>query len=161
MTQKAITLVSAEFTRPADTTAYAAGDAVSNSTSAPVLMEFTAAPHNGERGIIRSLRFTKSDNDTTNADFRVHLFSVAITAVNDNAAFSLAFADRGNRIGHIDIADTDLIGGAANEAYRSDFVLPFECASNDNKLYALIEARGAYTPGSEEQFFVELGLDLH
>ena len=47
---------SASFTRPADTTAYAANDAIADSTSAPTLLSFALYKYNGGQGYIVKTR---------------------------------------------------------------------------------------------------------
>src|SRR5580692_2188297 len=68
--------VSTNFTRPANTTAYTAGDAVNNSTSAPVIMTFSnCARFNG--GTLRlSTAILNSSNapPATPPNFTLYLF---------------------------------------------------------------------------------------
>src|SRR5688572_28049103 len=94
---------SATFTRPADTNAYAASDAVSNSTTAPVALTFTnVARVNAGSGYITTARLLKNGTTTANANFRLYLFNTSPTAINDNAAFTLLWANRATCIGYID-----------------------------------------------------------
>jgi hypothetical protein len=81
---------SANFTRPADTTTYAQGDLVANSTTAGSVtpLALTAARVSGGGGVIRKFRLIKSTASLTNAQFRVHLFNALPTVANgDNAAW--------------------------------------------------------------------------
>ena len=71
--------LSASFTRPNDTTAYASGDLVANSTTAgsvvPLQIDLgnVAAVGHGITRITRA-RLTKSGTSPTNANFRIHLY---------------------------------------------------------------------------------------
>ena len=95
--------VSVSFTRPADTTAYTAGDAMGNSTSSALIMDFAnSARVSGGTGIITKARLVKSSNTTTNAAFRLWLFASSPTGANDNAAFALTYASASSRLGYID-----------------------------------------------------------
>ena len=138
-------IVSARFTRPADTTAYASGDLVANSTTAGSV---AAMQFNVGGGVyqIRRVRIYKSGTGVTNASFRAHLYGASPTAANgDNSAWSTSKA--ADYFGSVDVtvdkAFTDGAGGNAT--------CEINCAS-PGTLYALLEARGAYTPASAEVF---------
>ena len=116
------------FARPADTTAYAALDTVSTSTSAPVVITFSnMARINAGSGYITKARIM-TDQKTNTARFRLHLFHTAPTLTNDNAAFPLLWADRANRVGKIDFgamttedATNSTCAESLNEAVRLSF----------------------------------------
>jgi len=76
-------LPSGSFTRPADTTAYASGDLVANSTTstsvAPVALTVgRASTGYAASGMLRKLRLRKTGTSITNAQFRVHLWRTNI-----------------------------------------------------------------------------------
>lgn len=147
---------SASFTRPADTTAYASGDLVANSTTAVsvVALALVAARNEGASGIITRLRLAKSTVSLTNASFRVHLYKANPTEANgDNGAWSTTGAN-GDYIGSFDVTmdkaftDGAMGAGVPGTGNYSQFV-----AANQSKvIYALIEARAAYSPGNAEVF---------
>lgn len=157
-----IVTLGATFTRPADTTAYAIGDLIANNTVAGsvVAIAFPASTrYNATSAMVRRVRLHASNTSLTNASFRVHLYDRIPTISNgDNGAwlttitgylgsfditFDKAFADGAKGIG---------ISGAGAE-------INFTAAPGDNSLYALIEARAAYTPTSAEVF--TLALEIH
>jgi hypothetical protein len=148
--------VSTTFTRPADTTAYAAGDAVSNATSSPAILSFAgAARAAGGSGLILSARHIK--NNTTAASFRLWLYREAATAVNDNVQFPLLWANRSNRIGFIDFAHTT--GGTGSDSSSSLVTfanLPFSLVGT--ALFGQLTTTAGYTPASGEQHFIELSI---
>lgn len=146
---------SANFTRPSDTTAYASGDLVANSTTAGSVtpMSWPVSRVAGSGGMIRRARIRKSGTGITNASFRLHLYSVAPTAANgDNGAWSTSGA--ANYLGAIDVtvdkAFTD--GAAGNGAPNAGSEINF----TSDTVYGLLEARGAYPPASAEVFTVDL-----
>lgn len=149
---------STTFTRPADTTQYAANDAVTNSTSAPTILEFTnAARVSGGSGLILSARHIKNNTATTNASFRLWIYRSTATAVNDNAQFPLLWANRANRIGFVDFTHTTQGTGSDSTSSLVTFVnLPFVAAGTS--LFGLLTATAAYTPASGEQHYVELSV---
>jgi hypothetical protein len=156
-----LTTSTASFTRPADTTAYAAKDAVSNSTTAPTVLTFTGAGRAaGGTGYITGVRLT-TDQSTNGAQFRLHLYAIAPTAINDNAAQTLLWADRAKRIGYIDIGPlvTEGAGSDAAGALNADIRLPYKCDTADTHLYGLLETLTAFTPASAQNFHIALALD--
>lgn len=151
-------VASANFTRPADTTAYASGDLVANSTTAGSVapMSFTAARVAAGSGMIRRARLRKTGTGVTNASFRLHLYTASPTPANgDNAAWSTDKA--ANYLGAIDITvdKTFTDGSAGNGVPNTGAEINFALTSGQI-IYGLLEARGAYTPGNAEVFTVSL-----
>lgn len=150
-----IAISSANFTRPSDTTAYASGDLVANSTTAGsvVPMTFTMRPEN--RGtMIRRVRIKKSGTSVTSASFRLHIYRTAsITCANgDNGAWSTDGV--AGYVGSIDVTvDKAFTDGAQGVGAPSS---GSEMNYDIGTCYGLLEARGAYTPASAEVFTVEL-----
>lgn len=153
---------SATIARPADTTAYASGDLVANSTTAGSVnaLQFSAPRDPGGKGRVVGARVQKSTNSVTNAAFRLHLFSITptFTSAGDNSAMStvVVATDKGY-LGYVDI--TAMTGFSAvawgvGAVDSSRLALPF--VSVATVLYGVVEARGAYTPGSAEVFTVSL-----
>lgn len=149
------------FTRPADTTAYAVDDVVSNSATATTPLTFTNAARtvNGT-GYIVSARMSKSTATVANASFRLWLYrDLPTTPPVDNSPFALLFANRAVRMGFIDFT-LSTAGAGSNSAsdFKVGLNIPF-FAINGRNLYGVLVARGAYTPANGEQFFVEIGLE--
>jgi len=151
------------FTRPADTTQYAVGDLVANSATAASVVALSWTLARGDEGAIdgfvRRVRMWSSDNDVTSASFRLHFYSrnpVSTAPTNgDNGAFAMAVAD-GNSIylGSVDISFDRTVNNS--DAYGAGVpTVGSEMNFTDvTTLYALIEARGTYTPASAEVFTI-------
>ncbi len=150
-----VDIQSVSFTRPNDTTQYASGDLVANSTTAgsvvPMSFSIGRAPRTG--GMIRRARIRKTGTGVTNASFRIHLYLASPTPSNgDNGAWLTDNAL--NYAGAIDVTlDKVFTDGAAgngvpNTGSEINFML--------GTYYGLLEARGAYTPTAQEVFTVEL-----
>lgn len=152
------------FARPGDTTAYAANDAVANSTSAPVILTFTpVARVAAGAGFITKAKL-QTDQSACVARFRLHLFNVANpTIANDNAAFALKWADRASYIGSIDFDACKTEGTGSDTAYsiNSAVRMHFTCASGDQALYGLLETLDAFTPANAQNFRIALATDLY
>lgn len=157
---------SANFTRPADTTAYASADLVANSTAAGsvIPLEYdVGTPVNGRGGMIRRVRLRKSGTSTTNAAFRIHFYKAKPTIANgDNSAWSTNGAT--DYLGAVDVTmdraftDGAVGSGVPNTGAEINFYLD---DVNRNALYALIEARATYTPASGEVFTVVPEIHLY
>ena len=153
-------LTSNTITRPADTTAYASGDLVANSTSAGSVTPFSftnAVRFPGGSVRIERCRIQKSGTSTSNAAFRVHVYSAAPASIanGDNGAWSTSIA------GYIGAFDVTLDRAFTNGAEGAGLTLtstPMTCKASGSAvtLFALLEARGSYTPASAETFTILL-----
>lgn len=154
----AVVNASANFNRPADTTAYASGDLVANSTTAGSVVAMTLAVARVATAsvMIRRLKLRKSGTSVSSASFRVHLFRAAPATVTngDNGVFSVSGA--ADYLGAFDVtidrAFTDGAAGFGVPVVGSDASIKLAAGTS---IYALIEARAAYTPASAEVFTVE------
>lgn len=141
---------SSQLIRPADTTQYAAADAVANSTTAAQIipLSFKIARQNyGSFGISRVHLF-KTKADITSAEFRLYLYSAYPTAAQgDNAAMTPPLGRY--MLGYIDVTADVITGdgatGATNVAWLPK--LPF-----GRTIWGLAQARNTYTPASGEMF---------
>jgi hypothetical protein len=149
--------VSTTLQRPADTAAYAAKDCVSDSTSSPHVLTFSSVARvNGGGGIIQLARLA-TDQAANVAQFRLWLYSAAPTAINDNAALVVTYANAANRLGYIDFYPATTEGSGSDVAYsmRDDLNFQFSLGADAN-IYARLETETAFTPGSGQNFFIEL-----
>ena len=149
-----ISVTSDTFTRPADTTAYASGDLVANSTTAGSVTPLTLKiwPSGSGQTIIQRVRLAKTGTSVANAAFRVHFYQATQTVANgDNAAWSSSGAQ--DYLGNVDVtamyAFTDGANGFGAAAAGAEMRYKLKTGAT---IYALIEARGAYTPASAEVF---------
>lgn len=141
---------SASFTRPADTTAYASGDLIANSTTAGsvVPMQFTVAREAAGSFMIRRVKIATTNASALNAQKRLHLYSAAPTPANgDNGAFSTSGA--ATYLGAFDVTiDRSFTDGACGfgvPVNGSDIVVKLAAGQI---IYGLLEARSAITPAS-------------
>jgi hypothetical protein len=150
---------SANFTRPANTTAYALGDLVANSVTntSVTAMSFTVARVAAGSGMIRRCRIRKSGTSTSSAVFRLHLYNTTPSTITngDNGVFSTSGVDTylGAFDVNVDRAFTD--GAAGNGVPITGNEINFKLASGTT-VVGFLEARAAYTPASAEVFTVDL-----
>lgn len=157
--------ISANFTRPADTTAYAAGDLVANSTTAGsvVPMSFTNAVRSaGDCVRIERVRIEKSSTNLTNASFRLHLFEASPTpTVGDNGVYNNAGVLATNNIlYHAGTFPVTMQWSGSDGAMGIGTPTTGNGATasptSGTSLFGLLEVTGAYTPASGEIFYVVL-----
>jgi hypothetical protein len=142
------TTISVDITRPADTTAYAVNDAFANSTSAPTAGGFELS------GVARGTGKTALLTDVTliysvgTPDFvgELWIFDSAVTAVNDNATFSLSDADAKKLVAVVPFvinksASNNKVGHVGNLNYLCT------CVGTDD-LKFLVKVIQAFTPAS-------------
>lgn len=147
-------VVGGSFTRPADTTAYAAGDLVANSVTAGSVtpISVAAARVNAGTGMIRRIRLTTSSPSTTNASFRVHFYKTSPTFTNgDNAAW---LTTGSTYLGACDVTIDKVFSDGAKGigVPNTGTEINFDTGASTQNIFAVIEARGAYTPTSGETF---------
>jgi hypothetical protein len=149
------------FTRPANTTAYASGDLVANHVTAgsvtPVSLTLdrtTAASTFGIKGV----KLKKSGTGVSNASFRVHLYSASPAVTNgDNEAWLSDNA--ATYLGSVDVTvDKAFSDGAVGVGTATEII---GVSSSAGIIYALLEARGAYTPGNAETFTLSIFGNQH
>lgn len=156
---------SASFTRPANTTAYAAGALVANSTTAGSVIPLAflnVVRTAGDCVRIERARITKNGTSLTNASFKLHLFeTLPVATVGDGGAFNasgvLATSGVLNYPGSfsttLNISGTDgATGNAVPLTGNAITVSP----TLGTTLYGLLEVTAAYTPVSGEVFTVVL-----
>lgn len=161
----AAVVASATITRPADTTAYAARDVISTGAGAVLTFANMGRVVGGSGIILRARMLT--DQKANVSSHRLHLFSVAPTAIADNSPYLLLYANAANRIGMIDfpaMATEDPTNSTAAAAMRpsSDGAYPppnlwYKCAAADTALYGILETLSVFTPASAQNYFIELG----
>lgn len=159
----ALSVPSDNFTRPANTTPYASGNLVANNTTAGSVtpLSWTAARVATGSFLVRRARLKKSNTSTTNASFRLHLFTSAPTIANgDGGAFSTTHS------GYLGAIDLDMTGANGRSFTDAASVIGVPNVGSEinvklasgQTIRGLLEARGAYTPASAEIFTVELEL---
>ncbi len=146
---------SASFTRPDNTTTYADGDLVANSTTAAdtVALKF----HLERGGKIIAARLSKSDATTLTADdFTVHFYgsNPGASAVGDNAAFLTTSVLMADKVGEVIFG---AMVGASDDAFVYKKFGVEDSVSDPipvpgHTVFAYIEVNGAWVPAAEEVF---------
>lgn len=152
---------SATVTRPADTTAYVAGDVVNAATGAVITFSGCARA-NGLGGVIQHAKLVDSANQATKGSFELWLFDTTFTPDNDNAVFTPTDAEMATVVCVINLSSSTFVGDATagdggNVLHQSDVLnRAFTCETADTALYGALVVRNAYTPVSGETFAIQL-----
>lgn len=163
--------VSTEFTRAANATAYTAKDVVGPAVTANLVFTNVGRVVGGT-GYIVGARLMTTDTGVSTVKTRLHLYAEAPTAIADNAAFTLLYANRLKRIGFIDFPALDteaagsdaynsiLVPGQLSPSTKGQLPLWFTCAAADRNLYGVLETLDAIaTPVSGSTWTVVLAAD--
>jgi hypothetical protein len=158
--------VTASFTRPADVTAYASGDVVNDSTSAPTVLTFPRATKgSGEFSILQSATIITSANQATKPELQLFLFDSPVTPDNDNAVFTPTDDELATLLHIISFPASAFVVGDATSGAGGNAVcnaqelqLPINTLMSGNAIYGVPVMRAAYTPVSGEVFTIRLGL---
>lgn len=140
-------------TRPADTNAYAAQDAISDSTSSPTVMSFANIGVNSitGQGRITGCYFGKTGATETGWDVDLVLYNASPTAFEDNAEWDPSDAEMLTEVGVITFLATEAVVGKNNVRWhRTNLDISFKCAADGTTLYGVPVARGTPTPESGE-----------
>lgn len=148
------------FTRPANTTAYTAGDVISDDGTTAKCMEFAV----GRTGRVESVIVGMEETDTL--DMELWLFDAEPTNFADNAVLALVTGDVPKVVGRFTLPNAvkTTVGTNVNiympvGPILADMVArltPF--VSANGKLYGLLVTRSAYTPLSAAKVHVKLGV---
>jgi len=159
------TSVLATLTRPDNTTAYATGDGITNSTTTPSAIEFPNCTRwFGTSALLLGGILAKSTTTTSQAAFILHLWNdIPPEIPNDNAAYEpTARANFGSYIGALTVDKSS--GGtitfhdgiAKGFTMTTGTAIPFTVSNTSRSLYGILQANGNYTPGALEQFQIKL-----
>ena len=149
------------ITRPANTTAYTAGDVIGNSTSAggAVLALGTFGNSSGFAFITGvTLRIDLTAIPSGMTSFRAHLYkSSPGSALADNDAWDLPSGDRSAYLGYIDIGTPADVGSTLFVQYDEVNKLIELNGSAPTTVYGYLVTNGGYTPTSGETMQLTMG----
>ena len=149
------------FTRPNNTTAYDAGDVINTLTSSPVNQKFENIGAEGDLLEVLGIKLKIYKAGTNLAvpsgmtTFKLHLYSLAPTAIADGAAQAFPAADALNY--------EDTIAMSVVMVDKGDFLFAAEDSINKfiglkgPHLYYMLETVGGYAPIAQTIFETEIG----
>ena len=161
-----LTITSGSFARPADTTAYAVGDMVANSTSAAGLVTLANVTRTaGGTGYITRATIV-TDHKANPSSYRVHLFNNAtVTISNDNAPFRELYADMAKKVGSFVLGPmstpADTTNSTISRAEDNNLRVPFQCEAGSRDLHFALEILTANTPASGANITLRVASDTN
>lgn len=165
---KDIQKVSDSITRPANTTTYAAGDALAEVTTNDHLTftDVLKDSRKGNAGEIVMASCLVSSYVATGPAIDLMLFHTDVGEDADNAAASITDAEMANLIGVVSFASGDWVPGTATVGADgnqiqivTDIKIPVQVTA-DRKIYGFPVMRNAYAPVASEIYTFTLGLRL-
>lgn len=161
-----ITKVSS-ITRPGNTTAYAADDAVSDATD-DAHLTFSGVAQAGRLSstIVGATASSSHDAGATLPDLQLILFRKDFTDIADNAMLEISDAEALTVIGVIDFPVANWVGmNSSSVCHVADLALDIKTGQdgpdNNVEIYGQLVMKNAYTPASGEVISVELVINRH
>lgn len=153
-------VVTVAKTRPADTTAYASGDVIAESTSAGTIWTFPGVGREPGRGaFIDGVALITSVSQTLKLDAELFLFDAAPAAQNDNVAFAPNDTEMEACIGVIELYGAYFKQGSGNGVTaREGLAHRVVCSATATSIFGVLVARNAYVPASAEKLTLRLKL---
>jgi hypothetical protein len=145
-------------TRPANATAYAAGDVVGGAIA------FTEMGFSRSHTMITtgSLRIDVSAIPAGMTSFRLHLYDATPpSAIADNAAWDIPSGDRTNYLGYVDIG-SPADAGSTLFCQVDQVNKQVRLGASETALYGYLVTNGAFTPAGNSEVYVPTlyGLDV-
>lgn len=145
-----------EKTRPADTTAYAANDAIAESTSAPTSWAFSIGRVNGGSGQIIAALFA-TDQATCTARLELDLYSTNVGNYADNVEAAQTYTLFPTYLGTITAPNlAKKTGNSSVAVAQVGLNIPFKCGAASTTIYGLMRTLDAFTPASGQKVSVIL-----
>lgn len=147
--------VRVERTRPANTTAYAANDAI-NGNGVSTNWEFVLGRIATGSGVIVGANVA-TDHAAGTAVLELDLYDASITLIADNDEATRLYANQGKYIGTIvfPALAKKTAGSTQAEATNTDIRYPFKCVGA-SKVYGILRTPAGFTPASAAAYQVTL-----
>jgi hypothetical protein len=146
------------ITRPANTTAYTAGDVVGDVTSGGVIRFPGFGPGTGREVLITSasLEVDVTAVPAGMTSFRLHLYRVtAPSAFADNAEWNLPSGDRADYLGYIDLGSPAVMGITNKTLFvQTDQINKhLRTGAGEDAIYGYLVSAGGFTPAANSEVY--------
>jgi hypothetical protein len=144
------------ITRPANTTAYTAGDVIGD-VSAALDKFVNVSKANGYAVIITNVRLQTNDTGFAGKVMNIHFHNDTVAAIADNAAFAIVDAEASKRRGKIQVTfGTGIYGREAEAQFENLLIVPVA-----RDIPIILETVAAATPSANSTWFrIEIGVLL-
>lgn len=165
---KKLKIIYSSLIRPANTIAYNANDAITNSTTSPSIITLNIEGELGGSGYIVNAMCTTNINNF-NSSLRLHLYKLVsssdIIIPNDNNTFNLIIENSSKNLGTIEFntffssSSSSTCSISYGNFPQSRGYLPYFCETNNNNIYALLETKSNFTPLSGQVFDFQISIE--
>lgn len=143
------------LTRPADTTAYAVGDAITETVATPYIILVPNLARVENSFLTRA--FLTTNRAAHVESLRMFFFSSAPTVPADNAAFAMTTEPQG----YIDFTTFATAGaGSTIACAESTFTVPMTLDMNRGTLWGVLTASSIFTPAASQTFNIRFAFEV-
>jgi len=141
------------ITRPANTTAYTAGDVIGTTDSAIIRIVGIGPMSDHILITAADLEIDVASVPSGMTSFRLHIYDeIPASALADNAAWDLPSGDRANYLGYIDLGVISDVGSTLYT--QADQVnKQFKLGFGHTSLYAYLQTIGGFTPAGNSEVY--------
>jgi hypothetical protein len=143
------------FTRPANTTAYTAGDVIGTGASNDAIHTLSSIGSSGGYVVVQSIELVLGISAVPSgmASFRVHFYDSSPNAAADNSVFDVVSGDRAKYLGYIDMpAPVDLGSTCFTQIDYPGKLL--KLASASTSLFCELQTIGGFTPAANSEPYI-------
>lgn len=150
--------VTASKVRPANVTAYAVGQTISESTTAGTVWTFPWSRAPGLGGILQDASLIMGTAPSVKLDAQLWLFDTApATTLNDAAAWAPTAAEMQKLLTVLSfVASGAKVAGTNTEIELPGLARSIACAAASSSIYGVLTANNAYVPASAETVTIRL-----
>jgi len=143
------------FTRPANVTAYTAGDVIGTGASNDAVHTLSSIGSSGGYVVVQSIELVLGISAVPSGmtSFRVHFYDSSPTAAADNSVFDVASGDRAKYLGYIDMPAPVDLGATCFTQIDYPGKL-FKLASASTSLFCELQTVGGFTPAANSEAYI-------
>jgi hypothetical protein len=143
------------FTRPANTTAYTAGDVIGTGASNDAIHTLSSIGSSGGYVVVQSIELVLGIAAVPSGmtSFRVHFYDTSPTAAADNSVFDVVSGDRAKYLGYIDLPAPVDLGSTCFTQIDYPGKL-FKLASASTSLFCELQTIGGFTPAANSEPYI-------
>jgi len=143
------------FTRPANVTAYTAGDVIGTGASNDAIHTLSSIGSSGGYVVVQSIELVLGISAVPSGmtSFRVHFYDSSPTAAADISVFDVASGDRAKYLGYIDMPAPVDLGSTCFTQIDYPGKL-FKLASASTSLFCELQTIGGFTPAANSEAYI-------
>jgi len=143
------------FTRPANVTAYTAGDVIGTGASNDAIHTLASIGSSGGFVVVQSIELVLGISAVPSGmtSFRVHFYDSSPGAAADNSVFDVASGDRAKYLGYIDLPAPVDLGSTCFTQIDYPGKL-FKLAASSTSLFCELQTIGGFTPAANSEAYI-------